>query len=367
MYDKNFLHALNFTLSQEGGYNNDPDDFGKITYKGITQKTYDYYVKKYGKKHKNVSQLSNDEIMEFFYHEFWKESGADKIRNSVKATILFDSAVLLGTQTAKSLYNKSNGNMNKFLDYRENYHKKVIQKYPKQKKYEQGWMNRVNDLRDIADKYETLSNALTEEISAKKNTAERQFLSQNFYKNEFIQSIDKEKFTDEILDNKKLNAMEFITDKDTKIDYYTKRIYESMQKSSSKNTIDKDAPKITGETLKNMLDTQYQKLKDYTNKIYMESEAINKRFTGNIPKDYKNPHLENDRIFTKEEIDKMPRREYQKNEKAIRYQRKTIGIPTKSQAEKTASKKGSGMVLVSGYTTSDGRKVGDYFRSYPRE
>ena len=108
MYDKNFLHALNFTLSQEGGYNNDPDDFGKITYKGITQKTYDYYVKKYGKKHKNVSQLSNDEIMEFFYHEFWKESGADKIRNSVKATILFDSAVLLGTQTAKSLYNKSN-------------------------------------------------------------------------------------------------------------------------------------------------------------------------------------------------------------------------------------------------------------------
>ena len=135
--------------------------------------------------------------------------------------------------------------MNKFLDYRENYHKKVIQKYPKQKKYEQGWMNRVNDLRDIADKYETLSNALTEEISAKKNTAERQFLSQNFYKNEFIQSIDKEKFTDEILDNKKLNAMEFITDKDTKIDYYTKRIYESMQKSSSKNTIDKDAPKIT--------------------------------------------------------------------------------------------------------------------------
>ena len=161
--------------------------------------------------------------------------------------------------------------------------------------------------------------------------------------------------------------MEFITDKDTKIDYYTKRIYESMQKSSSKNTIDKDAPKITGETLKNMLDTRYQKLKDYTNKIYMESEAINKRFTGNIPKDYKNPHLENDRIFTKEEIDKMPRTEYQKNEKAIRYQRKTIGIPTKSQAEKIASKKGSGMVHVSGYTTSDGRKVGDYFRSYPRE
>ncbi len=89
-----------------------------------------------------------------------------------------------------------------------------------------------------------------------------------------------------------------------------------------------------------MLDTRYQKLKDYTNKIYMESEAIDKRFTGNIPKDYKNPHLENDRIFTKEEIDKMPRTEYQKNEKAIRYQRKTIGIPTKSQAEKNSLKEG---------------------------
>ena len=139
-----------------------------------------------------------------------------------------------------------------------------------------------------------------------------------------------------------------------------------LKSAANKGKENKTETKITGKTLKNMLDTRYQKLKDYTNKIYMESEAIDKRFTGNIPKDYKNPHLENDRIFTKEEIDKMPRTEYQKNEKAIRYQRKTIGIPTKSQAEKTASKKGSGMVHVSGYTTSDDRKVGDYFRSYPR-
>ena len=153
---------------------------------------------------------------------------------------------------------------------------------------------------------------------------------------------------------------------ENRVDYYTKQIYESMLKSSSKSTSGKNTPKITGETLKNMLDTQYQKLKDFTNKIYMESDAIDKRFSGEIPKDYKNPHLDNDRIFTKEEIEKMSRLEYQKNEKAIRYQRKTIGIPTKSQAQKTASKKGSGMVHVSGYTTGDGRKVEDYYRSYPR-
>ena len=167
---------------------------------------------------------------------------------------------------------------------------------------------------------------------------------------------------------KKSLLSEILDSNNIKLNQYEKILYESMLKSAAnKDKESKAETKITGKTLKNMLDTQYQKLKDYTNKIYMESDAINKRFTGNIPKDYKNPHLENDRIFTKEEIDKMPRTEYQKNEKAIRYQRKTIGIPTKSQAEKTASKKGSGMVHVSGYTTSDGRKVGDYFRSYPRE
>ena len=366
MYNKNFLQALKFTLGQEGGYNNDPDDFGKVTYKGITQKTYDYYARKYKKKHKNVSQLSNDEITDFYYYEFWKESGADKLQNSVKATILFDSAVLLGVQIAKNLYNKSNGNMNKFLDYRENYHKSIIQKYPKQKKFEQGWMNRINDLRNIVQQYDDLSDNITKQITSDKNILEQHFLSNNFYKNEFNKNIDKEKFTDEILENKKLNAMEIITNKDTKLDFYTKQIYESMLKSSSKNTTGKDTPKITGETLKNMMNNQYQKLKDLTNKIYMESDAIDKRFSGEIPKDYKNPHLENDRIFTKEEIEKMSRSEYQKNEKAIRYQRKTIGIPTKSQAQKTAAKKGSGMVHVSGYTTGDGRKVEDYYRSYPR-
>lgn len=230
---------------------------------------------------------------------------------------------------------------------------------PEEEKKMDEWNNSVGReiAKDIRKKYKNIDKNLQwsdiEDLLAKETLNKIQ-------KNKVITSSSDKRIGASTL-NRSINYSE------DRLDYYTKRIYESMQKSSSKNTIDKDAPKITGKTLKNKLDTQYQKLKDYTNKIYMESEAINKRFTGNIPKDYKNPHLENDRIFTKEEIDKMPRSEYQKNEKAIRYQRKTIGIPTKSQAEKTASKKGSGMVHVSGYTTSDGRKVGDYFRSYPRE
>ncbi len=295
---------------------------------GITQNTYDKYRIRKNLPKNNVKNLTKEEAKKIYYEDYWLKAVKPEMSKKM-ALAAFDGEVNLGNPVNSRLVKKSNGNLDKYLELR-------LDNYSTDKNrasFGKGWSNRINKLKNRLDSLD--------------------------YDNYFnINPIKR------VTDNNLLKQLQ--KDNDEKLQRYQDMLYESMLKSSSKNTTSKDTPKITGKTLKNMLDNQYQKLKDFTNKIYMESDAIDKRFSGEIPKDYKNPHLENDRIFTKEEIEKMSRSEYQKNEKAIRYQRKTIGIPTKSQAQKTAAKKGSGMVHVSGYTTGDGRKVEDYYRSYPR-
>lgn len=74
--------------------------------------------------------------------------------------------------------------------------------------------------------------------------------------------------------------------------------------------------------------------------------------------DFKNPELGTNKIFTREEIGNMTTEEFQKNEKAIEYQMKTIGVPTKAQAEtKTKSNSGSSSKASGGSSSSDGNWV----------
>ena len=79
---------------------------------------------------------------------------------------------------------------------------------------------------------------------------------------------------------------------------------------------------------------------------------------------YKNPLTGDNRIFTREEIGDMTTDEYAKNEKAIRAQWDSIGIPTDGDMRKEEMTNG-GVVHVNSYTRQDGTKVKDYYRSRP--
>lgn len=73
--------------------------------------------------------------------------------------------------------------------------------------------------------------------------------------------------------------------------------------------------------------------------------------------DYKNEVTKSNKIYTKEDLDKMSEEELKDNQKAIDYQKKSIGIPSKKQAA------ASGLVYVTGYTRSDGTEVKSYYRT----
>lgn len=144
--DKNFEKGLKFVLAREGGYSNHLNDSGGETNKGITHKTYDVYRKSQGLPTRSVKDITDKEVKEIYYNNYYKASGADKVGDSKLSTVVFDTAVNMGTSRAKTMLEKSNGNVDKYLALRQEKYKEFVHAKPSQKVFLHGWQNRVKDL-----------------------------------------------------------------------------------------------------------------------------------------------------------------------------------------------------------------------------
>ncbi len=148
--DKYFDKMLKQILSYEGGYVNDPNDSGGKTNKGVTQKTYDGYRRQKGLPLRSVREITDAEIKDIYY-KFFTESGADKIDNPRMALMVFDTAVGSGTSKAKELFRKSGGDINKYAQLRKEWYADIVRRRPKNKKYINGWNNRVTNTIQFAN------------------------------------------------------------------------------------------------------------------------------------------------------------------------------------------------------------------------
>ena len=63
--DELFEKCLKQVLKWEGGYVNDPDDNGGATNMGITQYTYNAFLKRKGLALKPVKNISYDEVIDY--------------------------------------------------------------------------------------------------------------------------------------------------------------------------------------------------------------------------------------------------------------------------------------------------------------
>lgn len=148
--------ALPFVLKWEGGYVNDPDDKGGATNRGITQYTYNSWLKSLGRATKDVRNLTMSEVSEIYHKNYWLKSGCDKMSDKF-ALLVFDTAVNMGAGTVKATGRTRAEEFlraaqwkypDKFLQARRaKYHE--FAKYGNQKKFLQGWLNRVNDLERV--------------------------------------------------------------------------------------------------------------------------------------------------------------------------------------------------------------------------
>ncbi|MBQ7125656.1 hypothetical protein IJO12_01060 [bacterium] len=141
---------LKCILSLEGGYVNHPCDKGGATNCGITTTTYNAYRKSKGLKSNDIKNITQDEIEEIYYNNYYKLSGANKIQNPQLALYVFDTAVNMGVSVALNLFNKCNNNLDIFEKLRREKYKSYADTDPTQKIFLKGWNNRVTHVKNFA-------------------------------------------------------------------------------------------------------------------------------------------------------------------------------------------------------------------------
>lgn len=163
-----------FILSKEGGYNNDKDDRGGATKYGITLATWrkvgydkngDGVINK-----EDIKLLTEDDFHRVFKKNYWDACKADQIKDQSVANLLVDFAYnsgvarvsrfiqrivgvtadgIIGSKTINAINNYQRGQRQLFATLkqrRKKHYDGIVEADPKQKKFYDGWMNRLGDI-----------------------------------------------------------------------------------------------------------------------------------------------------------------------------------------------------------------------------
>lgn len=164
-----------FVLRWEGGLSNDPDDSGGLTNMGITFNTYKQlservlgekpteekfrtlskndaalFVKYFWDKATNNNSINSQAIAEAITSWFWG-SGVYGLKNwqsmlnhRFNKNLKVDGIIgPLSVSATNSISEKKL--LQNAIDYRANYFKQLTERRPKDKKFLNGWLNRLND------------------------------------------------------------------------------------------------------------------------------------------------------------------------------------------------------------------------------
>ena len=144
--NENFKKALKFVLKWEGGYSNLAADKGGATNKGITQNTYNAWLKANGKNTKDVRNITDAEVEQIYYSNYWLAAGCHKMSDKF-AILAFDTAVNMGVSRVSEFLKAANwSSTDKFILARaEKYNE--FANVASQRQFLHGWLNRLFDLR----------------------------------------------------------------------------------------------------------------------------------------------------------------------------------------------------------------------------
>ena len=92
--EERFDKFIPVILQHEGGYVNDPDDFGGETNMGITKRRYPDL---------NIKSLTVNQAKQIYYDDFYRPLNLYYIKNDLLALHVFDMAVNAGEKNAVTL------------------------------------------------------------------------------------------------------------------------------------------------------------------------------------------------------------------------------------------------------------------------
>ena len=101
--EKNFDKIIEFILSIEGGYVNNPNDPGGETKYGISKRRY---------PNLDIKNLTKEQAKQLYYKDYWHPSKSYALPSRIDA-IHFDAAVNLGIKRANKLLQQSVNNISK--------------------------------------------------------------------------------------------------------------------------------------------------------------------------------------------------------------------------------------------------------------
>jgi len=129
----NFNYAVSQVLGKEGGYVANDANAGETNF-GIN-KTANPDV--------DIKNLTKEKAIEIYRERYWNAIGADKLPPDL-AYIAFDAAVNQGVPAAKEMLDKANGDVQKFVQLREERYKETA-KNPEKAAYLNAWLKRNQD------------------------------------------------------------------------------------------------------------------------------------------------------------------------------------------------------------------------------
>lgn len=188
--DKNAL-LVEMVLKHEGGYVNDKNDNGKETYCGISRRSHPrwagwkivdtYKPLKWNEKIDDAEL--NQCVIDLYTKNYYKPLKLESINNLLLSAHLFDHGVNAGLSASAKLLQKSIntvynlsiavdgkiGNetlsyanspdkltdlVNEFIKNREQFYKNIVNRNPSQKKFLNGWLNRVKTTTKTIQNYQ---------------------------------------------------------------------------------------------------------------------------------------------------------------------------------------------------------------------
>lgn len=163
MTNRVFNSAFDLLMDIEGGYVCDKDDSGGETKYGISKKSY---------PNEDICNLTLERAKEIYKRDYWDKCKCDQLPDCLSVAV-FDFAVNSGVKTSiKRLQvalgvtadgiigNQTIGAANRmnpkkvlkdFIDLRTDYILGLIAQKPKNKKFKNGWLNRIERVRKYCE------------------------------------------------------------------------------------------------------------------------------------------------------------------------------------------------------------------------
>ena len=167
-----FQDALKFTLFAEGGYSDNPEDSGGPTNYGVTQETWDKYCQAQGLPPSPVSGLPLSDAKAIYQHMYWDAGFCEQLPEKL-GICHFDWCVNHGVEGAAITLQAALGvyqdgiigpitlraaascdvwpTVTKYLALREAWYYSEVDRNPSQEVFLDGWLNRVDNLRDYLE------------------------------------------------------------------------------------------------------------------------------------------------------------------------------------------------------------------------